>query len=479
MIAPKRVSAVGKFIDKLVNAPIALTFEDVVLLPSRSSVEPREVDLSTNITVNIKAHIPIVSSPMDTVTEAEMAIALARLGGLGIVHRNCSRENQVELVKKVKEAPVLPIKYVYLEATSTVEEAYRKLIELNTEVLPVVDSNGLFLGYFKYSCIRKAESKDPVAKYVVKDDVLRKEEILRADKIHLKSFLAIVDSNGRYWGTLDNGLNGEITPLVDEKGRLMVGAAISPYDLKRAKMLEKWVDVLVVDVAHFHNLNCIKATKKLLREVSVDIVVGNIGTYEACEDILTMLENIAGLRVGIASGSICSTGIVTGVAAPTLFAVANVRDALEDYGVAHIPIIADGGIKTPGDAAKALAAGASAVMLGRALAGTDEACSPLIPVGSRLYKLYRGMGSKSALAKRYSMDRYSLPSKKIAEGVEGLVPYRGSVASVVEEFKGGLQAALGYVGARNIKELWLKAKFAKLTPIGRREVLPHDILTSL
>ena len=469
----------GKFTDKLINAPIALTFGDVVLLPSRSDVEPREVDLTTNITVNIKANIPIVSSPMDTVTEAEMAIALARLGGLGVIHRNCSREEQVELVKQVKKAPVLPVKYIYIKASSTVEEAHKMLLKLNIEALPVVDSNGLFLGYFKHNSAIRADDKDLVARYAVKGEVIKREELLKVSKTNPKDSLAIIDNDGKYWGIIDNGSCNNYSPLIDDKGRLRVGAATSPYDLNRAKMLEKWVDVLVVDVAHFHNLNCIKAAKKLLREISVDIVVGNIGTYEACEDILTMLENVAGLRVGIASGSICSTGIVTGVAAPTLFAVANVRDALEDYGALHIPIIADGGIKSPGDAAKALAAGASAIMLGRALAGTDEASSPLIPIGSRLYKLYRGMGSKSALAKRYSADRYSPPSKKIAEGVEGLVPYRGPVANVIEEFRAGLQAALGYVGARNIRELWVKAKFARLTSIGLKEVHPHDLLMSL
>lgn len=471
------MKAVGKYLERIANSPLALTFKDVILLPSFSTIEPREVDLSTNITVNLRGSTPIVSSPMDTVTESALAIAMAMLGGLGVIHRNCSSEEQVNMVKKVKEAEVRCLKKVYLYSHSTIEEAEKVFRKTELESVPVINKTGSFVGYLSRRKLSSCDPQDHVYKCAEKGPVLRIKDL---EKNSLNSQnIAVVDDNGRLFGVLANEGDEDIVSLLDEEGRLAVAAAISPFSEKRVELLEKWVDAFVVDVAHFHNINCISATKKLLKKTSREVVVGNIGTYEACVDIITSLDDVAGLRVGIASGSICSTGIVTGVAAPTLFAVASVRDALEDYGASKIPIIADGGIGSPGDAAKALAAGASSVMLGRALAGTSEASSPLIRVGGRLYKLYRGMGSKSALAERYSADRYSAPSKKIAEGVEGLVPYRGSVEGVVREFREGLKAALGYVGAKNIPELWQKARFARLTSVGFREVLPHDIVLDI
>ena len=364
------------FSRKLWEAPLALTFSDVILLPGWTTVEPRETVLETRISANVALKIPIVGSPMDTVTEAEMAIALARLGGIGVIHRNMSVEEQVEQALKVK-------RYAGFDAS---------------------------------------------------------------------------------------------TAAVDGEGRLLVAAAVSPFDVERAKRLEKHVDVLVTDVAHFHNANAFAAVRRLIGEVGVDVVVGNIGTYQAAEDVVTRLEGVAGLRVGISSGSICSTGEVTGVAAPTLFAVAQAADALRDYG-ADLPIIADGGVRGPGDAVKALAAGASTVMLGYALAGTEEAAGRLVEINGRKYKEYRGMASPSARARRFARDRYAeKPAKDIAEGVEGLVPYRGAVEGIVREFVAGIQAAMGYVGARNIRKLWDKARFARVTELGRREISPHSIL---
>ncbi len=364
------------FSRKLLEAPLALTFSDVILLPGWTTVEPRETILRTRVSSGVEIKIPIVSSPMDTVTEAGMAIALASLGGIGVIHRNMGVEEQVEQAARVK----------------------------------------------------------------------------------------------RYEGF------DEEQAAVDREGRLLVAAAVSPFDLERAKRLEKYVDVLVTDVAHFHNANVFSAARRLIREVDVDVVVGNIGTYQAAEDVATRLDGAAGLRVGVSSGSICSTGEVTGVAAPTLFAVAQAADALRDYGM-DIPIIADGGVRSPGDAAKALAAGASAVMLGYALAGTEEAAGRLVEVGGKRYKEYRGMASPSSRAKRFAKDRYAeKPAKDIAEGVEGLVPYRGPVEGVVREFVAGIQAAMGYVGARSIREMWEKAQFARVTELGRREVSPHSII---
>jgi IMP dehydrogenase len=245
--------------------------------------------------------------------------------------------------------------------------------------------------------------------------------------------------------------------------------------LERAKRLSQHVDVIVVDVAHFHNANVFKSTKDILKEVGVDVVVGNIGTYKAAEDIVTKLERVAGIRVGIGSGSICTTSEVAKAGSPTLFATAQVSDALEQYG-ADIPIIADGGVRGPGDIAVALAAGASAVMMGNLFARCKEAPGNLVAIGGRYYKQYRGMGSASAMAKRYSMDRYSVPAKGISEGVEGWVPYKGDLSIVVQELTDGLRAAMGYAGARNIPDLWKKAEFAVMSAAGIEEAKPHDIL---
>jgi len=363
------------FRSKLLNTEFALTFRDIIILPGYSEVEPSSVDLSTKATVNYTLKIPLISSPMDTVTEEAMAIGMARLGGLGIIHRNMSVNDQVNMLKKIKHADP---------------------IDLNTAV-------------------------------------------------------------------------------TDDAGRLLVGAAVSPYDAERAKMVDRYADIIVVDVAHFHNKNVISATKKILSEVSADIVVGNIGTYKAAEDIVTGIDGVAGLRVGVSSGSICITGEVTGVAAPTLYAVACVADALRDYG-AKIPIIADGGIKSAGDIAKAFAVGASTAMLGYMLAGTDEAPGAMIEVNGRKYKYYRGMGSKAARERRYVLDRYSKPSKEIVEGVEGYVPYTGSLEDVIKKICNGLKAALGYAGAACVTDMWNKARLARLTPAGVKEVYGVDVV---
>lgn len=469
----------GLFIDKLLNSVYALTFSDVILLPRRSEVEPYEVDLTSKFTVNIRVSLPIVSSPMDTVTEWEMAIVMASMGGIGVIHRNCTVEEQVEMVKKVKKAKPIVVEGVRVRSTDRCSVALESMERYGLEVLPVVDDAGYFLGYITYNEAKKyGNNGELIGKHVIVKNGVSIREYLKALTLverGLEEVVAIVDGENRLLGIVTSkSLNANVT--LDEEGRLRVAASISPFDIDRAKALEKHVDVLVSDIAHFHNMNAIKAAKRLIKEVNVDFIAGNIGTYEAVEDIVTTLEEFEGLRVGIASGSICTTGIVTGVAAPTLYATASVRDALEDYGLSHIPIIADGGIRTPGDAAKALAAGASTVMLGRALAGTDEAPSPIVERKGRLYKVYRGMASPKAIAKRYAIDRYSVTVKKIPEGVEGLVPYQGSVVKVIEKFKAGLQAALGYVGAKNIKELWEKAIFAKVTQHGLREISPHDIV---
>jgi len=324
-----------------------------------------------------------------------------------------------------------------------------------------------------------------LVKNVMTKDVVKAEEgtsieeaqrLLRDHKIEK---LPIVNKAGELAGLItfkDILLRGRYPDATrDENGHLLCAAAVSPFDLDRAKKLDECTDILVTDVSHFHNTNVFKATKKLMSEVSAEVIVGNIGTYQAAEDAIAELEGVSGFRVGIGSGSICITSEVTKAGSPTLFATAQVSDAVRRYG-ADIPVIADGGIRTAGDAAIALTAGASLVMAGNLFARCSESPGALITIGGRYYKQYRGMGSPTAQAKRYSLDRYSMPSKSVPEGVEGWVPYKGEVSIVLDELVSGLRASMGYAGAKNIEELWLKGRLAALSASGAEEARPHDIL---
>ena len=463
---------------------VALTFRDVMILPGRAEVEPSEVDVRTRVTKNHGLNVPFVSSPMDTVTESDMAIAVARQGGLGVVHRNCPAEEEVEMVKRVKRAEALIIRDVI---TVTPQDSVGQALELmekhNISGLPVVDGTRL-VGIVTGRDVRFAQPSLSV-KQVMTKEVVKAEEGISIDEAqrllrdHKIEKLPIVKKNGELTGLItfkDILLRGKYPDAArDENGQLLCAAAVSPFDLDRAKKLDEYADILVTDVSHFHNENVFTATKKLMSEVSADVVVGNIGTYEAAEDVITELEQVGGFRVGIGSGSICTTTEVTKAGSPTLFATAQVSDAVTKYGV-KIPIIADGGIRTPGDVAIALIAGASAVMVGNLFARCQESPGTLITIGGRYYKQYRGMGSPTARAKRYSLDRYSMPSKGVPEGVEGWVPYKGEVTVVLDELVAGLKASMGYAGARNIQELWSKAKLAALSPSGAEEARPHDIL---
>ncbi|MCD6348974.1 MAG: IMP dehydrogenase [Candidatus Korarchaeota archaeon] len=467
---------------KLSNIETAFTFGDVILLPGKTEVEPSGVDLSTRLG-DIGLHVPILSSPVDTVTEAEMAIAMARMGGLGVLHRNCAVEEQVNMAKTVKRAESFIIRdVVTVTPENSVERAKRIMKEMNISGLPVV-SEGKLVGIVTKRDVYFAENGEQKVKDIMTKDVItvnpeitpqEARKIMSRYKIEK---LPVVDDSGSLVGliTAKDVFYRESHPFAtrDEEGRLRVAAAISPFDIERAKALEPYVDLLVTDVAHFHNENVIRAAKRITEEVNVPLVAGNIGTFEAAEEVLTRLDTVA-LRVGIASGSICTTGEVTGVAAPTLYAVARTSEAVMKYG-SDVAVIADGGVRGPAEAAKAFAAGADAVMLGFALAGTKESPgSPLI-VGGKMYKVYRGMGSPSARSKRFALDRYSKPSKDIAEGIEGLVPYRGDVATVIDKFVAGLKAAFGYVGAASISEMKTKARMAVISPIGTREIAPHDV----
>ncbi len=470
---------------KIGSAPTLFTFNDLVILPGRAEVEPRDIDLSTKITPKHELKVPFVSSPMDTVTGAEMAIALARCGGLGVLHRNCSIEEQVEMARKVKRAESFIIRDVHtVPPDVTVREAIELMENKGIHGLPVVEGERL-VGIVTWRDVRYADENLRVKDVMTKDLICAEEDISLEDAKKLMQEnkvekLPIVDENMRLKGLVtikDLELKGRYPHASrDDEGRLLVAAAISPFDLERAKALDRYVDILVTDVAHFHNNNVIRATKKLMKEVSAELIVGNVGTYQAAVDAISELEEVSGFRVGIGSGSICSTSVVTKVSAPTLFATASVRDALEDLEV-DVPIIADGGIKSSGDIALALALGASAAMMGNIFAGCRESPGKLIALEGRYYKEYYGMGSHRAREKRYSLDRYSQPSKDIEEGVEGWVPYRGRVEDVVRELAAGLRADMGYAGAKNIREMWEKASVAFVSTAGMAELRPHDLIT--
>ncbi|AFZ70275.1 IMP dehydrogenase/GMP reductase [Caldisphaera lagunensis DSM 15908] len=413
-----------------------ITFNDVVIVPGRSPIEPSKVNISGKITKNITLTIPVVSSPMDTVTDWKMATTLARLGAIGIIHRNMSKEEQALQVSKVKDQkPYLWEEVQKVDPDSKIEDVLSKeqdnfAVVINKEIKAIILKIGA-----DYS--------------------------LHSKKIdYLSKLLSMIN----------------LTPTLDENNKLRVGAGISPFDLERAKILDKaGADVLVVDVAHLHNDNALSSLAKIAKNVSAEIVAGNLGTIDGVKDTISKVENVSGLRMGISSGSICLTGEVAGASVPTLTATINARKALEELGLfGKIPIIADGGIKNAGDAAKAIIAGANSIMVGRYLACTEESPGIKIRIGDKVYKQYRGMASRGAMEKRYAEDRYSKPSKAIEEGVEGLVEYCGSAINAISEMALGLQASLGYAGARNIEEAW-NGRLAKITSMGAKEVGIHDI----
>ncbi len=480
----KAESSSRTFLDKFRSIQVALTFRDVFILPGRAEVEPSAVDVRSRVTKRHKLNIPFVSSPMDTVTESDMAIALARQGGLGVIHRNCSVDEQVAMAKRVKRAEAVIIRDVItISPDDTVGQALALMEKHNISGLPVVEKTKL-VGIATGRDVRFAEPSLFVEQVMTKNVVKAEEgtSIEETRKLlhdHKIEKLPIVNKAGEFAGLItfkDILLRGKYPYAArDENGQLLCAAAVSPFDLDRAKKLDEFADILVTDVSHFHNDNVFKATKKLMAEVSAEVIVGNIGTYEAAEDAISELEGISGFRVGIGSGSICTTAEITKAGSPTLFATGQVSDAVAKYG-ADIPVMADGGIRTPGDAAIALTAGASVVMAGNLFARCRESPGTLITIGGRYYKQYRGMGSPTARAKRYSLDRYSLPSKSVPEGVEGWVPYKGEVSIVIEELVSGLRASMGYAGASSIQELWSKGRLAALSPSGEEEARPHDIL---
>ncbi|ANF22649.1 IMP dehydrogenase [Thermococcus piezophilus] len=472
----------GEFEQKLVNAIKGYTFDDVLLVPQATEVEPKDVDVSTQITPKIRLNIPILSAAMDTVTEWEMAVAMAREGGLGVIHRNMSIEEQVEMVKKVKRAERFIVEDVItIEPDETLDYALVLMEKNDIDGLPVVGEDRKIIGIITKKDIAVKEGR-LVREVMTRDVITVPEDIAVEDALNLMvenriARLPVVDGDGKLVGIItvsDLMMRKKYRNAVrDENGDLLVAAAVGPFDLERAKALdEAGVDVIVIDTAHAHNLKAIRAMKEIRNAVDAELIVGNIANPKAVDD-LTFADAV---KVGIGPGSICTTRVVAGVGVPQITAIAMVADRAQEYG---IHIIADGGIRYSGDIVKAIAAGANAVMLGSLLAGTKEAPGKDVVINGRKYKQYRGMGSLGAMmkggAERYYQKGHMKTRKFVPEGVEGVVPYTGSVGEVLYQLVGGLRSGMGYVGAANIEELKEKGEFVIITQAGVKESHPHDI----
>lgn len=472
----------GKFEHKLVNAIRGYTFDDVLLVPQPTEVEPKDVDVSTWITPNVKLNIPILSAAMDTVTEWEMAVAMAREGGLGVIHRNMSISEQVEQVRKVKRAERFIVEEVIsISPDETVDYALFLMEKNDIDGLPVVE-DGKVVGVISKKDIAVRQGK--LVREVMTGEPITVTESVTAEEAlnlmfeHRIDRLPVVNSEGKLVGIItmsDLARRRKYKNAVhDKNGDLVVAAAVGPFDLERAKALDRaGADVIVIDTAHAHNLKAIKAMKEIRKAVDADLIVGNIANPKAVDD-LTFADAV---KVGIGPGSICTTRVVAGVGVPQITAIALVADKASEYG---LHVIADGGIRYSGDIVKAIAAGADAVMLGSLLAGTKEAPGKEVVINGRRYKQYRGMGSLGAMmkggAERYYQKGHMKTRKFVPEGVEGVVPYKGPVSEVLYQLIGGLRSGMGYVGAKNIEELKEKGEFVIITQAGVKESHPHDIL---
>ena len=462
-----------------ISRKVALTFDDVLLVPSKSSVLPRDVDTQSMLTKGISLKVPIISSAMDTVTGAEMAIAMARNGGLGIIHRNLPAERQAAEVRKVKKSESWIIENpITISPQDTIGKA-REIMEKNrVSGLPVTEGERTVGILTTRDLVFKTNNSLLVKDVMTRELVTAGEKATMEEAIelldrHKIEKLLIVDGSGRLKGmiTIKDIMNSRKFPDAskDREGRLMVGAATGPHDMARVDMLlEAGADLIVVDTAHGHSENVISTIRQIKKEHGIETIAGNIATAEAAEDLIS--AGADGVKVGIGPGSICTTRIVTGSGVPQVTAVQECAAVAERYG---IPVIADGGIKYSGDIAKAIAAGASTVMIGSLFAGTEESPGRVVFVGGRKYKSYRGMGSMGAMQE--GSDRYGQPGKVVPEGIEGIVPYRGSVSEVLFQMIGGIRSAMGYSGCRTIEELRKKGRFIRITKAGLRESHPHDI----
>jgi len=482
-------------------ALVGLTYDDVLLMPGQSDILPSSATTKTRLSKNVEINIPLASSAMDTVTEARMAIAMARQGGIGVLHRNLSIEDQAMQVDLVKRSEAGMVSHpVTTNPFATIQEVDDLCGRYRVSGLPVVDEDGVLVGIVTNRDMRfvlEVQRTTTLVKDVMTPMPLitgkagiNPDEAMALLAQHRIEKLPLVDDAGKLKGliTVKDFDKSEKYPMAskDGAGRLLVAAAVGvgPDAWERSMALvETGVDLLVVDTAHGHNSAVLDMIRKLKLEPfakNVDVIGGNVATREGAQAIVD--AGADGVKVGVGPGSICTTRVVAGVGVPQITAVYLASLAAKPAGV---PVIADGGLQYSGDIAKALVAGASAVMVGSLLAGTDEAPGDITFVGGKQYKTYRGMGSLGAMQSRgqaqsYSKDRYFQDDvlredKLVPEGIEGRVPYRGSVSSVVHQLVGGLRASMGYVGAGTIVELQNRGKFVRITAAGLRESHPHDV----
>ena len=465
----------------------ALTFEDVLLVPQYSNVLPKEVDLKTRFTKNVSLNIPLVSAAMDTVTESRAAIALARLGGIGVIHKNMDIATQAKEVEKVKKSESgIIIEPVKVLPEATISEALEIMKNFRISGVPVVDRHNKLLGILTNRDLRfeknyKRAVKDlmtPMPLVTAKEGITLEEaeEVLHKYKIEK---LPIVDNENHLKGliTIKDIQKKKTYPNAnkDEFGRLRVAAAVGVGNgiERAAALVGAGVDVIVVDSAHGHSQGILDLVSEIKKRFAVDVVAGNVATAKATKALID--AGADAVKVGIGPGSICTTRIVAGVGVPQISAIDECAAEAKKYGV---PVIADGGIKYSGDIAKALAVGASSVMIGSLLAGTEESPGETIMYQGRQYKAYRGMGSIGAMSKG-SNDRYfqegTAADKLVPEGIEGMVPYRGKIADVVHQLIGGLRASMGYCGAKDIPTFQEVAEFVEITSAGLKESHVHDV----
>jgi len=475
--------------EKIIAAE-GLTFDDVLLVPAYSEVLPNQADTVTRFSRRIQLRIPLVSAAMDTVSESRMAIAMAQLGGMAIIHKNLSVDDQAGEVLKVKRSESgMIVNPITLRPDNTIQEALQLVKEKGISGLPIIDEQGRLVGILTNRDLRFATHFNEKISTIMKANnlVTAPVDFTMAEAKHLLHInriekLPVVDKDNFLKGliTFKDILKTEKFPTAskDKMGRLMVGAAVSTGNdtLERVKALvDAKADVIVIDTSHAHSKKVLQTIEKIRTAAEgLDLVVGNIATAAAAKDLLKM--GVDGIKVGIGPGSICTTRVVTGAGVPQLSAIMDVAGEVDD----RVPVIADGGIKFSGDIAKALAAGADAVMIGSILAGTDESPGEMVIYQGRSYKKYRGMGSIGAM-KAGSRDRYFQEdefseSKLVPEGIEGRVPYRGTVMNLIPLLMGGVRAGMGLTGCRSIAELRKKARFIRITNASLKESHVHDVI---
>jgi len=470
--------------DKIIAEGI--TFDDVLLVPAKSDFVPSQADTRTQLTDNITINIPIISAAMDTVTESSLAIALAQEGGIGIIHKNLSIEAQKREVAKVKRSEHgVILDPVTLSPNQPVRRAQELMKEQNVSGVPIVDGKKL-VGILTRRDLKFLKDYDvEISSVMVKDKLVtgpagttleQAKEILQKHKVEK---LLLVNGKGELAGliTMRDIDRVQQYPISarDKRGRLLVGAAVSVQDYERIEVLiSADVDILVVDTAHGHSQNVIDTVKKIKGDYDIDVIAGNIATAKAAEDLIAAGANA--VKIGIGPGAICTTRIISGVGVPQISAIMNCAEVAQKH---NIPVIADGGVRQSGDIAKAIAAGASSVMIGSLFAGLKESPGQLVIYKGRQFKEYRGMGSLGAMVKgsaeRYGQSSSTEASKLVPEGVEGRVPYRGTLGDFVYQLVGGLRAGMGYCGARNIEELKNKSRFVRISAASVSESHPHDI----